>query len=215
MSQAGKAKALIKQVGEQGQLTPDSIHGLNTAKSTAWRAANFRDDAPLAAENYRDATSGLRGSIESQVGDEMGQKAKDGLIRSNQNYGVAADAADLAQNAISRDMQKTPFATARSAIAGLMGGGAGMLAGPGGVGLGAAAGSSLNHLLASRGPNIAAHADRLGSKLAGAVAPLVNQAPAASAATGSALQRYMNPPESEEERTKRAADHFTSTMGGG
>ncbi len=208
MSQAGKAKELIDQVGAQGQLTPDSIKGLNTAKSTAYRATNFKDDAPIAAEIHRNATSGLRGSIENQVGDELGAAAKNQLIGANQRYGVAADASGLAENAMSRDLQKQPFSPVKSALSGLLGGAAGFsLAGPSGAGVGAAAAPLLNNIIATRGPNIAAHANFLGSKVATGLQGRINQSPAASGAVGSLLEQYLKK-KPDDEREPEAADAY-------
>lgn len=174
---SGKANRLVNQVGRQQDITPGSASGLNRLKSKAYRGVDWQNEAPLAAELHRDATGGLKRSIEDQIGDRLGPDARDTLINANSRYGLGADAEELATRATSRDVQKQQFSPLRAAISSALGAGGGAAAsGPGGAGVGAVVGPYLTNAILTRGPNVAAHANRALASAVPAVSPALTRA---------------------------------------
>ena len=209
LAASGRLRQLGEQVRAQGQLTPGSFRGANKLKSDAYRSVDWKAEAPLAAELHRKGTSGLRRTLEEQVGEGLGQNAAGELISANRSFGTAADAEALGINAISRDLQKQPFPLQRAAILAAGGAGAGSLVGgPGtaaGAGLATFLASGANNVLLARGPNIAAHLDRAGSVAAPLLGGVVNQTPAAAGAAGNLLENYLRPKDDEEREEEGAA----------
>jgi len=211
---AGKARALVDQIHRQQQVTPGSFRGANQLKSDAYRSVNWLDEAPMAAELHRKSVSGLRGSIESQVGRDLGQEAEASMVAANRRFGLAADADALATRAMSRDVQKQQFSPLRTAIsAGLGMGAGGMAGGFGGAGAGSVLAPYLTGAIAARGPNVAAHANRAASKAAGSVAPHVNQFPSATGKAGDLLNQWLTK-KPDDEREAEGAAYFTEATGG-
>lgn len=154
--QSGKAMDLADDLAAQGADTPGSFIGANRAKSKAWDAARFDDDAPAAAKLYRKAVGAARGDIERQVSDALGPEAAADLAAANQKYGVAADALKLSKNADTRDGSNRSLGLI-DAIIGSGGAATGAaLFGPGGAAVGGLGGALLSNLAAKRGNAAAA-----------------------------------------------------------
>lgn len=168
---AGKARGLVDQVQRQGVKTPGSYQGANQLKSDAYKSVNWANEAPIASQIHRKAASGLRQSIEDQVGNALGAPAGAELKAANSNFGTAADAEQLATRALSRDVQKQQFSPLRAMVSAAAGAGVGSAAGPAGAGFGTVLAPLVTNAIASRGPNVAAHANRLASMAAPALAP--------------------------------------------
>lgn len=209
---AGKAEQLIDQIRRQQDVTPGSFVGANRLKSKAYRSVNWGDEAPIAAELHRDVTADLRRSIEDQVGQALGPEARTSLIGANSRFGVAADAEELSKRALSRDVQKQQFSPLRAMVSAAAGAGIGSSGGPGGAGAGAVLAPLVTNAIASRGPNVAAHANRLAEKGAAAVGNMSVGSPAATAAASSQLAKYLGvEPEDEEDL---ASQNFLMRTGG-
>lgn len=104
-----KANDFADAFEAQGVETPGSFVAADKAKSDAWRSASFADDAPMAAQLYRKAVGATRDDIERQIGAALGPDKAATLNRANKQYGVAADAMKLAENASTRDAAKKGF----------------------------------------------------------------------------------------------------------
>ncbi len=166
---AGKANKLIEQVGElspQGEYAgPGSFQQANKMKSQAWKGADFRTDPALAPQLYKRAAGGLRDDIQRQVGAATSPETEAALAAANRQYGTASKAETLADSALSRGLQKTPFSPLRSMISAGLGGGLGAASGGSvGAGLGATVSPLLINAIAERGPNFATHFNELMSK---------------------------------------------------
>ncbi len=163
---ATKANKLIEQVGEltpQGEYaTPDSFAQANRMKSQAWEGADFSTDPALAPKLYKKAASGMRDDIQRQVGAATSPEVEAQLAAANAKYGTASKANTLATMADSRDVQKQQFSPLRAMISGAAGAGLGAAGGGiGGAGAGATLAPLVTQAIAQRGPNFAAHANRI------------------------------------------------------
>lgn len=197
---SSKALGLIEQVGK---LTPQGEYAsgggfsdANQTKSQAWKAANFKDDAPMQAQQYRKAVSGLRDSIRDQVGAANGPESANRLTQANQRFGLASTAEDISAPAVSRGGAAQQFGIPAAAAAALTSGlGVGQLAG--GMAGGATAALVGGALLKSRGPAIAARLGRAGSNALNAVD--TSQGPLATGAIADALRRYFGDDEEKKQ----------------
>ncbi len=201
---ATKANKFVSEVGEvnpNGQFAINSFKLANEQKSDAWKNANFKDDAPMEADQYRRAVTGLRNSIRDQVGKATGPASADRLSAANERFGVAADAHKLAENAISRGNQGQQFGLP-AAVAMAIGSGLGVDSATGSHAAGGTTAALIAAaLLKSRGPAFATRAGRAGSDVAGGVSRM-SQNPAASGAAGSALLRYFAGLTDEEKKAE-------------
>ncbi len=163
-----KASSLVDQVGDlapQGEYAaPDSFARANKMKSQAWEGADFRADPKVAPKLYKKATAGLRDDIQRQVGEATSPEIEQSLAKANARYGTASKAETLSDMALSRDVQKQQFSPMRMMISAGMGGGLGAAGGPGGAGVGAVLSPLVVNAIASRGPNFAAHFNKLMSQ---------------------------------------------------
>ncbi len=209
---AGKARNFVEDVGAQGGITPGSFQGANQLKSDAYRNVNWLSEAPMAEELNRKSVSGLRGDIERQVGATLGDDARTSLKDANSRYGLGADAAALSGRALSRDVQKQQFSLPRTMIAAAGGAGLGSFGGPGGAGAGSLIAPMVTNAIATRGPNVAAHADRLASRGFGYAAENVNRSPVKAGQLGSLLDDYLKPKD-DEQRQEDGAAAFTKGTG--
>ena len=119
---SGKGMALVQGMAdeaERGLPPPEAWREMNRYKSQAWDSANFKDDAPLVAQQYRKAVSGMRDSIAEQVGEVAGPKVGEQLREANRRFGTAADVADMSADRVRRD-----FFTKGNAATAIMGAGA-------------------------------------------------------------------------------------------
>lgn len=196
--EANSIKAL-KFIDQVGELTPQGNragpgNGFREAqdmKSEAWNGANFKEDAPQEAKQYRRAVGGMAGDLVDQVGASAGDDAASKLARANEKYGYLSDVEKLAKPAASREGQLQKFGLP-AAAASLAAAGVGLGAeghGATGASLGALAGGAL---LKARGPVITSRLQYLGSQAAPAVGELLTR-PAASGGAGSAVARYLDP----------------------
>lgn len=193
-----KANKLIEQVGAltpQGEYeNADSFSRANKMKSQAWDAANFKDDVPLEAKQYRKAVAGMRDGLRDQLAAVNGDESARRVSEANQRFGIAADAEALSKNAVSRGGQAQQFGLP-AAIMTAAGAGIGAAAGGAqgaGTGVGATTAALIGSaLLKSRGPTVAARLGRLGSDIAAGAANM-SQNPAAAGAAASALERYFS-----------------------
>lgn len=138
---SGKARGLADALEAQGQATPGNWVEANRAKSDAWKAANFADDAPVAAQLYRQSVGAARDNIENQIKAALGPEAANSLREANRRYGVAADALKLARDSGTREQANSSLGLREQLMlaAGLGGGaGAGLGHAPEGLGLGIA-----------------------------------------------------------------------------
>lgn len=164
---AGKALKLVDQINRQQELTPGSIEGLNRLKSKAYRSVNWRDEAPIAPELHRKAVSGLKESIENQVGEQMGPAALSRLKNANSDFGLGADAADLAEGALVSGPRQNVMNKLGSMGLGALGGAA--MGNVSGAGLGALLVPQAWNVFSSRAPNIMATLARTGGQAADAL----------------------------------------------
>ncbi len=216
-----KANRLIEQVGDlapQGDYADvprDSFATANQMKSQAWKAASFKDDVPMEAGQYRSAVGGLRNAIRDQVGEVNGPASADRLSLANHRFGIASDAHELSDNAVSRAGQASKFGLPAALM---MLGGAGVGAAAGGAhGAGAGTGATAaaligSALLKARGPAVAARSQRLGSELAAGVGRM-SQNPAGAGAAGDALAKYLNPTIGSPEAVGNAALRLQKATG--
>ena len=154
-AQGAKLEAFANQLADE----LPTFKALNANKSAAWKSANMKDDAPIAAELYRKGVGQARNDIEAQVREVAGPKVADALRQANRKFGTAADAYNLASDADTRDAHKW-------LLPGLLASAAGGAAG-GVKGAGVGASSALAAYLAKRyGPplmsNIGGAAERVG-----------------------------------------------------
>lgn len=175
-----KAGKLVEQIGELG-LYPDgeTFGGANRMKAKAWKAAQFREDAPLEAQRYRQANGAFRDEIADQVAAAAGKPVAERLGAANADYGLGAKAEELAAPAVSRGGQAQKYAVPAAvlAAAGNPGEAAGILGGS---------------ILKSRGPALAAHGGRAASDTAAYLGARAN-IPLGAAGAGGALSRYFGP----------------------
>jgi hypothetical protein len=154
---SGKARNFLEDFMAQNLRTPGSFAAANRAKSKAWDAARFDDDAPAAAQLYRESVGKVRDSIEEQVGKALGPEKAAALSDANRRYGVAADAQKLADNSGTRSMGRSAIGLGRDTL--FTSGGAALgqsLLGPIGAVPGGAAGLALSKQLGARGNAAAA-----------------------------------------------------------
>lgn len=211
LDNAKKASNLVDQVGQLD--SRGTFAEANRMKSQAWGAANFKDDAPLEASQYRKAVAGFRNGIRDQVGAANGPESADRLTAANEKYGIAADAEKLSANAVSRGGQSQQFGLP-SALMMAAGAGVGAAAGGGsgaGVGAGATTAALIGSaLLKSRGPAIGARLGRVGADVAGDVANM-SRNPVTAGKAGALLSDYLSEgkigtPEAKSEAARRVGD---------
>lgn len=188
----GKLKNLAALLGKQGTKTPNDWAAMNRAKSDAWKSANFKDDAPVAAQLYRQGVGAARDDLERQVGNAAGKDVAADLSKANSTYGTAADALKLVNN------EETRAAAKQSALLrgfrGAVGGGAGYglghaLGGPTMGAAFAAAYPTLEVLASKYGPAFGANIANKAAPLLRAASPVAESAADPSAA---AVARYLS-----------------------
>lgn len=172
-----KANKLVEQIGQLGSYPGgQTFEGANAMKAKAWKAAQFKDSAPLEAQRYRQANGMFRDEIADQVRGAAGPEVAEQLGQGNADYGLAEKVRDLAGPAVSRGGQEQKFKTAAAAMADPT----------------AAAGLAAGSLLKARGPAFLANASRQGSDIASYFNTHSNS-PAAAGAAGGDLSRYLTP----------------------
>ncbi len=187
-----KAHALAAALENQGKRTPGSFEGAAKAKSDAWKAADFRDDADLSPKLYRDTVGAARDNIEQQLEENLvAQNIQKGMspadakgaaqlqmqkfTESNDKFGTAATANSLAKNYVSRNAAHknigiTDLLAAAPLATGAMATGHGMLSVPAAVGT-VLAKKGLEHF----GPGFSANLANTGGNLSNAVGELGSQ----------------------------------------
>lgn len=100
---ADKATKLAEALAKQGEKTPGSFTGAWQAKSSAQRAANFKDDAPTAAILHRKVGQAARDDIADQIQSTLGNKALGQFNKATKRYGTARKAEELASEGVTRD----------------------------------------------------------------------------------------------------------------
>ncbi len=232
-----KANEFIRQIGEMqpggdytvgptGEYqTPATFREANKQKSQAWDSVNFNDDVALEPKQYRRAVSGMAKEIPNQIGEGLGDEAKNRLIDSNRRFGIGATGEQLSKDASSRELQRGKFGTLGT-MAMMAGGGAGIGAQLGHGTEGGLVGAGiygLGQLAKNRGPAMVATGGRLASNAANMIG---DTGLMSKGAMPSILDKYLNNDSGdegndplkampEEERLAKGLKHFVAPNTGG
>lgn len=196
---AGPATDFISDVRGTGREQP-TFKALQDLKTGAYHSTNYALEAPVASQLKQASVGGLRQYLEDSA-DKYG--VGDQLRNANENYGVAAKTADLAEDAAGREAGNSP-----NWLAGFAGASAGAAHSPETAALGGFGTMLAAHLAKTRGNAAAAPLLRMGSNLANATGEAVNKSPAATGPLTSLLDQYLQK-KPDEEREAEAADHLS------
>lgn len=199
---AGRAQDFIDDI----EKTPGTFRAADDLKRGAYGNTNWSTEASDAPKLKRAAVSGYRQSMEDQIDALVPGNGK-ALHNINEQYGLAAQTADFAEEAAGREAANSKFGWG-SAMLGATGFGAGGVVSPmTGLGVGVALPVAA-HLAKTRGAAVGAPLARLGSKVADYAGQKANSSPALSANLGNRLADYLatNGPETQEEKELRLAE---------
>lgn len=197
--EGGRAKRLVEDVIALPKVQESTFANANKLKSDMYSGINYATDPALKTTLERRAASGLRKSIEEQMGETAGPDAVDELRAANRAYGFLADIEPLAQEESTRQLaRQVPWSKSiqQALIAG--GGGAAMGGMAGGGATGATGGAVgflaplVGNAMQSRIPSTLAVGQR-------ALAPRIG--PLMMGAQRGAIQPPLRPSVDEEEET--------------